>query len=69
MIGHGFGTPALSAALATLQNVLTEMMKYMEKAFPNVTPHSTSGTKIDSNSNKTNGEKAEDQQQPRKEVV
>ncbi|XP_072026308.1 transcription factor AP-2-alpha-like isoform X4 [Amphiura filiformis] len=69
MIGHGFGTPALSASLATLQNVLTEMMKYMEKAFPNVTPHSTSGSKIDSNSNKTNGEKAEDQQQRNKEVV
>ena len=70
LISHGFGTPALSASMATIQNVLTEMLKYMDKAFPNVTPHSahsTSGSKIDSNSNKTNGEKADE---PRnKEVV
>ncbi|XP_033644596.1 transcription factor AP-2-epsilon-like isoform X1 [Asterias rubens] len=70
LISHGFGTPALSASMATIQNVLTEMLKYMDKAFPNVTPHSahsTSGSKIDSNSNKTNGEKSDE---PRnKEVV
>ena len=40
LISHGFGTPALSAAFATLQNCLTEMLKYIEKAFPNsIPPH------------------------------
>eukprot|EP00057_Strongylocentrotus_purpuratus_P030694 XP_782460.3 PREDICTED: transcription factor AP-2-alpha isoform X3 [Strongylocentrotus purpuratus] len=42
LISHGFGTPALSASFATLQNVLTEMLKYIEKAFPNsIPPHPT----------------------------
>ncbi|XP_072170568.1 transcription factor AP-2-alpha-like [Diadema setosum] len=42
LISHGFGTPALSAAFATLQNCLTEMLKYIEKAFPNsIPPHPT----------------------------
>ncbi|XP_071964248.1 transcription factor AP-2-alpha-like isoform X2 [Antedon mediterranea] len=59
MITHGFGTPALSASFATLQNCLTEMLKYMEKAYPSIiSPHG--GGKLDSNSNKSNGDKGDD---------
>lgn len=69
LISHGFGTPALSAAFATLQNAFTEMLKYLEKAFPNsVPPHSTTPngnaptSKMDSSNTptKTNGDKVDD---------
>ncbi|XP_071836274.1 transcription factor AP-2-alpha-like isoform X2 [Apostichopus japonicus] len=67
LISHGFGTPALSAAFATLQNAFTEMLKYLEKAFPNsVPPHSTTPngnappSKMDSNNTSTKGDKVED---------
>ena len=31
MITHGFGSPAIVAAITAIQNYLTESMKYLEK--------------------------------------
>lgn len=31
LITHGFGTPAICAALSTFQTVLSEMLNYLEK--------------------------------------
>ncbi|XP_077991112.1 transcription factor AP-2-epsilon-like isoform X2 [Glandiceps talaboti] len=62
LITHGFGTPAMCAALTAIQNYFTEMLKYQEKAFPSVTAqHSSSGAKLDSNSNKNSGEKTSEE--------
>lgn len=47
LISHGFGTPAMCAALTALQNYLTEAIKAMDKMYLNNNPnsHSDSGTK------------------------
>lgn len=34
LITHGFGSPAIVAAMTAVQNYLTEMLKYMEKNYP-----------------------------------
>ena len=34
LITHGFGTPALVASLTSVQNYLTEFLKYIDKNFP-----------------------------------
>uniref|UniRef100_A0A3Q3EYF4 Transcription factor AP-2-alpha n=1 Tax=Kryptolebias marmoratus TaxID=37003 RepID=A0A3Q3EYF4_KRYMA len=47
LISHGFGTPALCAAVTALQNYLTEAIKAMDKMYLNNNPnsHSDSGSK------------------------
>eukprot|EP00095_Tigriopus_kingsejongensis_P012073 maker-scaffold60_size442463-snap-gene-2.11 protein:Tk12073 transcript:maker-scaffold60_size442463-snap-gene-2.11-mRNA-1 annotation:"transcription factor ap-2-epsilon-like" len=35
LITHGFGSPAIVAALTAIQNYLNESLKYMDKAYPN----------------------------------
>ncbi|XP_010884079.1 transcription factor AP-2-alpha isoform X3 [Esox lucius] len=46
LISHGFGTPAMCAALTALQNYLTEAIKAMDKMYlNNNNSHSDSGTK------------------------
>ncbi|MEQ2180715.1 Transcription factor AP-2-alpha, partial [Goodea atripinnis] len=47
LISHGFGTPALCAAITALQNYLTEAIKAMDKMYLNNNPnsHSDNGTK------------------------
>ncbi|MGH0151198.1 UNVERIFIED_CONTAM: hypothetical protein FKN15_024240 [Acipenser sinensis] len=46
LISHGFGTPAMCAALTALQNYLTEAIKAMDKMYLNNNPNShTDSTK------------------------
>ncbi|XP_036374724.1 transcription factor AP-2-alpha-like isoform X1 [Megalops cyprinoides] len=45
LISHGFGTPAMCAAITALQNYLTEAMKAMDKMYINTNSHNESGTK------------------------
>ena len=62
LITHGFGGPAMVASLTSIQNYLTEYLKYMDKNFPNAgTGNGTGlgGTGMDSSS-KTKGEHKED---------
>jgi len=40
MITHGFGSPAIVAALTAVQNYLNETLKYLDKTYPNTTPTS-----------------------------
>lgn len=40
MITHGFGSPAIVAALTAVQNYLNETLKYLDKTYPNSTPTS-----------------------------
>ncbi|KAK4885716.1 hypothetical protein RN001_001987 [Aquatica leii] len=35
LISHGFGSPAIVAALTAIQNVLSESLKYLDKIYPN----------------------------------
>ncbi|MBN3287641.1 AP2A factor, partial [Polyodon spathula] len=42
LISHGFGTPAMCAALTALQNYLTEAIKAMDKMYLNNNPNSHS---------------------------
>lgn len=35
LITHGFGSPTLVASFTALQNYLTEMLKYIDKNYPN----------------------------------
>lgn len=49
-ITHGFGSPAICAALTTLQNYLTEALKGLDKMFLNNPPnnrHGDGGNKAD----------------------
>ncbi|XP_061110971.1 transcription factor AP-2-alpha-like isoform X2 [Conger conger] len=45
LISHGFGTPAMCAAMTALQNYLNEAMKAMDKMYLNNNNHNDSGTK------------------------
>ncbi|XP_064624824.1 transcription factor AP-2-epsilon-like isoform X3 [Lineus longissimus] len=47
LITHGFGTPAMTASLNSVLNVLTEMLKYMDKNYPSSNSMST-GANMDS---------------------
>lgn len=49
LISHGFGAPALCAAVTAFQNYLTEAIKAMDKMYLNNNPngHSDNGTKGD----------------------
>lgn len=42
LITHGFGTPAMVASLTSVQNYLTEFLKYIDKNFPNTGPPTNS---------------------------
>uniref|UniRef100_A0A672PJ94 Transcription factor AP-2 C-terminal domain-containing protein n=2 Tax=Sinocyclocheilus grahami TaxID=75366 RepID=A0A672PJ94_SINGR len=44
LISHGFGTPAMCAALTALQNYLTEAIKAMDKMYLNNNPNSHNET-------------------------
>ncbi|XP_038666163.1 transcription factor AP-2-alpha isoform X2 [Scyliorhinus canicula] len=43
LITHGFGSPALCAAITALQNYLTEALKAMDKMYMNSTPNNHTG--------------------------
>uniref|UniRef100_A0A672UIT6 Transcription factor AP-2 delta n=1 Tax=Strigops habroptila TaxID=2489341 RepID=A0A672UIT6_STRHB len=53
LITHGFGTPAICAALSTFQTVLSEMLNYLEKH----TSHKNGGA-VESGQGHANSEKA-----------
>ncbi|KAH0621821.1 hypothetical protein JD844_023465 [Phrynosoma platyrhinos] len=53
LITHGFGTPAICAALSTFQTVLSEMLNYLEKH----TTHKNGGV-AESGQGHANSEKA-----------
>ena len=36
LITHGFGSPAIVAALSALKNYLTESIKYLDKLYPSL---------------------------------
>ena len=36
MITHGFGSPAIVAALTSIQNYLNESVKYLDKVYPSI---------------------------------
>jgi transcription factor AP-2 len=38
LITHGFGSPAIVGALTAVQNYLTEMLKHIDKNYPNLPP-------------------------------
>jgi transcription factor AP-2 len=46
MITHGFGSPAIVAALTSIQNYLNESIKYLDKSYspPTTTTTSTSSS-------------------------
>jgi len=35
LITHGFGSPAIVAALTAVQNYINESLKYLDKSYPN----------------------------------
>ncbi|KAK7080495.1 Transcription factor AP-2-alpha [Halocaridina rubra] len=47
LITHGFGSPAIVAALTAIQNFLTESLKHLEKTFPSSNSHLTVTPSID----------------------
>ena len=61
LITHGFGSPAMAASLTAVNNYLTEMLKYVEKNYPNTqgSTNNISGstTQMDSNNTKAKEEK------------
>ncbi|XP_041421030.1 transcription factor AP-2-delta [Xenopus laevis] len=52
LITHGFGTPAICAALSTFQTVLSEMLNYLEKHMSNKTGGVSEGGQGGTNSEK-----------------
>ncbi len=40
LITHGFGSPAIVGALTAVQNYMTEMLKHIDKNYPNLPPSS-----------------------------
>lgn len=52
LITHGFGSPAIVAALTAIQNFLTESLKHLEKSFPSSNSHLTVTPSIDLKNNK-----------------
>ena len=44
MITHGFGSPAIVAALTSIQNYLNESIKYLDKSYPTTTSSTTPPT-------------------------
>jgi hypothetical protein len=62
LITHGFGSPAIVAAMTAVQNYLTEMLKYMEKNYPQTAGNTGSLTNnnIDSSNAKAKLEGSKD---------
>ncbi len=61
LITHGFGSPAIVAALTAIQNFLNESLKYIDKSYPGNghvgVPHSgSSGASSNSTSGSNNGD-------------
>ena len=48
LITHGFGSPAIVAAITAIQNYLNESIKYLEKLYPSssINIHSPFDTKL-----------------------
>lgn len=46
LITHGFGSPAIVAAMTAIQNYLSEMLKVVEKSFPNLAQQPASGQAV-----------------------
>ena len=40
MITHGFGSPAIVAALTAIQNYMNESIKYLDRLYPGLSPSS-----------------------------
>ncbi|MBN3309612.1 AP2D factor, partial [Amia calva] len=53
LITHGFGTPAICAALSTFQTVLSEMLNYLEKHSTNKNGGTPDSNQLNSNQDKT----------------
>ncbi|KAK3522685.1 hypothetical protein QTP86_029533 [Hemibagrus guttatus] len=53
LITHGFGTPAICAALSTFQTILSEMLNSLEKHSANKSTGTPDGGQINSNTEKT----------------
>ncbi|KAA0203183.1 transcription factor AP-2 beta-like, partial [Hyalella azteca] len=47
LMTHGFGSPAIVAALTAIQNFLTESLKYLEKNYPSTNNHLTVSQSLD----------------------
>ncbi|KAK4295649.1 hypothetical protein Pmani_031813 [Petrolisthes manimaculis] len=47
LITHGFGSPAIVAALTAIQNFLTESLKHLEKSYPSSNSHLSVTPSID----------------------
>ncbi|RXN32256.1 transcription factor AP-2-delta isoform X1 [Labeo rohita] len=60
LITHGFGTPAICAALSTFQTILSEMLNYLEKHSANKSTGTPDSNQINSNSDKTLRKTTED---------
>ncbi|XP_076269067.1 transcription factor AP-2 isoform X2 [Rhynchophorus ferrugineus] len=52
LISHGFGSPAIVAALTAIQNFLSESLKHLDKVFPNQNPSQGQGMLVTSSLDK-----------------
>ena len=57
MITHGFGSPAIVAALTAIQNYVKESVKYLDKLYPGLHPGAEKPTYIDGKSLFMNGDR------------
>ena len=46
LITHGFGSPAIVAALTAIQNYLNESIKHLDKVYPSAVPLSSNDPNI-----------------------
>ena len=61
LITHGFGSPAIVAALNSVQNYLTEMLKFMDKNYP-----TSQNSQMSSGGQMDNSVKGKDKEENRK---
>ena len=57
MITHGFGSPAIVAALTAIQSYVKESVKYLDKLYPGLHSAPEKPTYIDGKSIFMNGER------------
>ncbi|GAB1608463.1 hypothetical protein Ahia01_001130500 [Argonauta hians] len=62
LITHGFGSPAVAAALTAIQNYLNEMLKYLDKNYPSQNSQVSSANQLDS-TGKAKSEKDENRRE------
>ncbi|CAI9725816.1 Hypothetical predicted protein [Octopus vulgaris] len=62
LITHGFGSPAVAAALTAVQNYLNEMLKYLDKNYPSQNSQVSSANQLDS-TGKAKSEKDENRRE------